>query len=140
MRRQTLIGLMLALVAAFWPWMAGAQQVSARLLGQFSFESKRTFQDTTIGGLSGLTYDAKRGVYYAVSDDRGENQSPRFYTLQIDADESGITDVRAIGVTFFDGDAATPGIQPIERGDSDMEDIQLLADDTLLVSSERDRE
>ena len=140
MRRPTLIGLILALAAVFWPWSVGAQQPTVRLIGQHTFESKRTFQDTTIGGLSGLAYDAKRGVYYAVSDDRGENQAPRFYTLQIDLDESGIKDVRFLGVTFFDGDASTPGIQPIERGDSDMEDIQLLADDTLLVSSERDRD
>lgn len=140
MPRPALIGLILALAAVFWPWSVGAQQPTARLIGQHTFESKRTFQDTTIGGLSGLAYDAKRGVYYAVSDDRGENQAPRFYTLQIDLDESGIKDVRFIGVTFFDGDAGTPGIQPIERGDSDMEDIQLLADDTLLVSSERDRD
>jgi hypothetical protein len=69
-----------------------------------------------------------------------ENQAPRFYTLKIEADETAIKDVIVVGVTFFDGDASMPGIQPIERGDSDMEDIQLLADDTLLVSSERDRE
>jgi hypothetical protein len=139
MRRPTLIGLLLALAAVFWPWSVGAQP-TARLLGQYIVESKLTFQDTTVGGLSGLTYDPTRGVYYAVSDDRGENQAPRYYTLQIDLDQGGINDVRIVGVTFFDADAGVPGIQPIERGDSDMEDIQLLADDTLLISSERDRE
>ena len=140
MRRPTLIGLLLALTAVFWPWTVGAQQPTVRVLGEYTLESMRSFQDTTVGGLSGLTYDAKRGVYYAVCDDRGENQAPRFYTLEIDVDQSGIKEVRVVGVTFFDADADTPGIQPIERGDSDMEDIQLLADDTLLVSSERDRE
>ena len=140
MRRPTLIGLILALAAVFWPWTVGAEPPALRLLGQQTFESGRTFQDTTIGGLSGLAYDAKRGVYYAVCDDRGDYQAPRFYTLQIDVDQGGIRDVRFVGVTFLDGDAATPGVQPIERGDSDMEDIQLLPDDTLLISSERDRE
>ena len=139
MPRPALIGLVLALAAVFWPWPVGAQP-SVRLLGQQSFESKRSFQDTTIGGLSGLTYDAKRDVYYAVSDDRGENQAARFYTVQIDLDETGLNEIRFVGVTFFDGDATLPGVQPIERGDSDLEDIQLLSDDTLLVSSERDRE
>jgi hypothetical protein len=138
-RRPALIGLVLALAGVFWPWSLGAQPSPLRLLGQFSFESRRTFQDTTVGGLSGLAYDAKRGVYYAVSDDRGENQPPRFYTLEIDTGPGGIADVRVVGVTFFDSDAATPGIQPYQRGDSDLEDIELLADDTLLVSSERDR-
>lgn len=145
MPRPAFLGLVLALTAVFWPWSLGAQQPPLRLLGQFSFEPGRTFQDpasgqdTTVGGLSGLTYDAKRGVYYAVSDDRGENQPPRYYTLEIDVGPGGIADVRVVGVTFFDGDAATPGIQPFERGDSDMEEIVLLADDTLIVSSERDR-
>jgi len=140
MLRITLIGLVLALAGVFWPWEVGAQQGPLRLLGQFSFESKRTYQDTTVGGLSGLAFDQKRGVYYAVCDDRGENQAPRFYTLQIDTDEGGVKDVRIVGVTYFDSDAATPGIQPYDRNDSDLEDIQLLADDTLLIASERDKD
>src|SRR4051794_19895411 len=145
MSRPAIFGLMLALTAVFWPWSLGAQQPPLRLLGQFTFESRRTYhdpvtgQDTTVGGLSGLAYDAKRGVYYAVSDDRGENQAPRDYTLAIDTSPDGIADVRVVGVTFFDRDIATPGIQPIERGDSDIEEIVLLADDTVLISSERDR-
>jgi hypothetical protein len=140
MLRVTLIGLVLALACLFWPWEVGAQTGPLRLLGEYSFDSKRTFQDTTVGGLSGLAFDQKRGVYYAVCDDRGENQAPRFYTLQIDTSPAGIKDVRIVGVTFFDSDAATPGIQPYDRNDSDLEDIQLLADDTLLVSSERDKD
>jgi len=139
MRRPTLIGLMLALAAVFWPWTVGAQQSPLRLVGQYSIESRRIVLDTMFGGLSGLAYDAARGVYYAVSDDRGENQPARFYTLQIDLDAGGIQNVTPLAVTYFDSDAATAGIQPYERGDSDLEDIQLLADDTLLVSSERDK-
>jgi hypothetical protein len=132
-------GLMLALAALFWPWSAGAQQSPLRLVGQYTFESRRMTFDTTLGGLSGLAYDEARGVYYAVSDDRGENQPARYYTLQIEMDGSGIQNVTPLAVTFFDSDAAEPGIQPYERGDSDLEDLQLLADDTLLVSSERDK-
>jgi 3-phytase/alkaline phosphatase D len=139
MPRALLIGLALALAAVFWPWSVGAQQGPLRLLGQYSFESRRMFQGTTIGGLSGLTYDAKRNVYYAVSDDRGENQSPRFYTLQIDVDASGVKDVRVVGVTTLDSDAASPGIQPFALGASDFEDIELLNDDTFIISSERDQ-
>jgi 3-phytase/alkaline phosphatase D len=150
-RRTLLIGLILALTALFWPWPVGAtggpgqargpgQAGPLRLIGQHSFESRRTFQDTTVGGLSGIAYDEKRGVYYVVADDRGELQAPRFYTLQIDLGPEGITDVRVVGVTTLDSDRDTPGIQPYERGESDFEEIVLLADDTLLISSERDRQ
>ena len=139
MLRVTLIGLVLALACLFWPWEVGAQTGPLRLLGEYSFESKRTFQDTTVGGLSGLAFDQKRGVYYAVCDDRGENQPPRFYTLQIDTSPAGIKDVRIVGVTFFDSDPATrhSAVRPQRQRP---EDIQLLADDTLLVSSERDKD
>lgn len=144
MRRPTLIGFLLAMAAVFWPFVVGAQSPpnsSVRLLGQHTFESRRTFEDTTLGGLSGLAYDAKRNVFYAVSDDRGENQAPRFYTLEIDFDATGIQDVRFTDVTFLDSDASAPGVQPYERGETDFEEIVYKADDdTLIVSSERDRE
>jgi 3-phytase len=121
------------------PWAAAAQSGPLRLLGEFSFPSKTTFEGTTVGGLSGIAYDARRGVYYAVSDDRGELEAPRFYTLRIDIGPGGIRDVRIVGVTTLDSDASAPGIQPYERNDSDLEEIVLLPDGDLLISSERDR-
>ena len=124
---------------ALLPGPAGAQPAPLRLLGEFSFASKTQFQGTTVGGLSGITYDPRRGVYYAVSDDRGEFEAPRFYTLGIDIGLGGIRDVRVVGVTTLDSDATAPGIQPYEQNDSDLEDMVLLPDDTLLISSERDR-
>src|SRR5688572_14698219 len=65
-----------------------------KFLGEHSFPSGLTFQGTTVGGLSGLAYDAQRDVYYAISDDRGELQPARFYSLEIDIGPSGIQDVR----------------------------------------------
>jgi len=35
-----------------------------------------TFGGTVVGGLSSLTYDAARGVYYALSDDQGRGLHP----------------------------------------------------------------
>ncbi len=45
--------------------------------------------DTTVGGLSGITYDGKNNVFYSISDDRKSNanepgQPTRFYTLKLD--------------------------------------------------------
>jgi len=42
--------------------------------------NKRTFEDTNVGGLSGLTYDASKDVYYGLVDNEGTTPA-RFYTL-----------------------------------------------------------
>lgn len=47
---------------------------------------KQTFEETPIGGLSALTYDPNRNVFYALSDDRGNLAPPRFYTLDMQTD------------------------------------------------------
>ncbi len=138
MRRMLTLGAAIGLAALLLAWPAHAQSGPLRRLNELSFEAGRTFQDTTIGGLSGLTYDAGRGVYYAISDDRGEKQAPRFYTLQIDLEGGGIRDVRVVGVTTLDSDINTPGVQPYETNDIDAEDLQLFGNE-LLISSERDR-
>lgn len=57
---------------------------------------------TTVGGLSGLAYDSSRGVYYAISDDRGnlpragENIDARFYTLGLNTSRTN-----ALGQSVF---------------------------------------
>ena len=131
------LGLSVALLTLRAPGARGADG-RLRLLGEYSFESGRTFQGSVIGGLSGITYDPQRNVYYAVSDDRGEIQPARFFTLEIDTGPGGIGDVRVVGVTTLDSDAATPGIQPYPSGEIDAEEIVLTPERELLISSERD--
>ena len=117
-----------------------AQEQPLRFLGQFDLPPRSLEVDgTVVGGLSGLTYDARRDVFYVISDDRGDPSPPRFYTVKLDIGPSGIRDVRFLGVTLLDSDADAPGIQPYEANQSDTEEIVLLRDDTLLISSERDR-
>jgi len=52
-------------------------------LGRSIFPTGSPFQGTEIGGLSGITYDAEKQVYYAISDDRSSKAPARFYTLKI---------------------------------------------------------
>lgn len=129
---------MLALALLALP--AQAQEQPLRFLGELDIPDQSVqVEGTLVGGLSGLTYDARRDVYYAISDDRGEFAPARFYSLKIDVGLDGIRAVRFLGVTLLDADAETPGIQPYDMNDSDTEEIVLLPDDTLLISSERDR-
>jgi hypothetical protein len=52
-------------------------------IGRAIFPTGSPFQGTEIGGLSGITYDADRQLYYAISDDRSSKDPARFYTLKI---------------------------------------------------------
>ncbi|MEG4116007.1 esterase-like activity of phytase family protein [Microcoleus sp. N9_B4] len=52
-------------------------------IGRAIFPTGSPFQGTEIGGLSGISYDADKQVYYAISDDRSSKAPARFYTLKI---------------------------------------------------------
>ncbi len=59
---------------------------------------------TLVGGLSGLVYDSQRDVYYALSDDKGEDGGdPRFYSVEIDVSDFSLdeSDVQFLGATFL---------------------------------------
>ena len=45
------------------------------------------FQGTTVGGLSSITYDRRRNVFYTVSDDPSQFQPVRFYTVALDVSD-----------------------------------------------------
>ena len=53
-------------------------------IGRAIFPTGSPFQGTEIGWLSGVSYDAEKQVYYAISDDRSSKAPARFYSLKID--------------------------------------------------------
>jgi hypothetical protein len=99
-----------------------------------------TFEQTVVGGLSSLTYDAARGVYYALSDDQGPGFTPtssspaRFYTLSIDVSDGVLDpgDVQVLAVTTFLG----PDGQPFPALSLDPEGLTLTPQNTLVLISE----
>ncbi|WP_431098671.1 esterase-like activity of phytase family protein [Polaromonas aquatica] len=77
-----------------------------RLIGESRIAHRLQFQGTTVGGLSGIDYDAASGLYYLVSDD-GSNINPaRFYTARI-----------ALGMNSL-GPPELLGVTPLRQGDS----------------------
>jgi len=68
-------------------------------LGQVTFPTATFFEGTQIGGLSGITYDARIDGYYAISDDRSQFAPARFYTLDIDLADGSLD---SGDVTFTD--------------------------------------
>jgi hypothetical protein len=80
----------------------GAQiVVDVEFLGEVVVPTGTEFGDTEIGGLSSITFDSKKDVYYVLSDDQGNRPTGdpvRYYTVAIDLSD-GILDVEFIDVT-----------------------------------------
>ena len=134
--------LTLALLAALaMPAGAGEGGLTVaglELRGATSFATGLAFGGTEVGGLSGITYDGRRRVYYALSDDRSQKSPARFYTLAIDLADGSLDagDVRFLKVTFLrDRRGAT--LAPLA---TDPEGIFLVGPRRLCISSEGDAE
>ena len=59
------------------------------------------FKNTIVGGLSGIDYDAKRDVYYMISDDPSSKGPARYFTAKIPISEKGIDSVQIVDVTVL---------------------------------------
>lgn len=114
---------------------AQASSLSLTFIGQSTFNTETFYQNTKVGGLSGITYDPNNNVYYAISDDRSQNNPARFYTATIDL--SGGT-LEPGGVTFTGVTTLLqPDNQPFPSLGIDPEGITLVGS-TLYISSEGD--
>lgn len=71
---------------------------SLRLMGEKVIPHNALFQNTTIGGLSGIDYDADHQLYYILSDDRSTINPARFYTAKILLSSTGIDSVQFLSV------------------------------------------
>ncbi|MEI3648898.1 MAG: esterase-like activity of phytase family protein [Dolichospermum lemmermannii FEM_B0920] len=109
---------------------------SIEFIGQATLPTGLIFQKTEIGGLSGITYDVRNNLYYAISDDRGQKAPPRFYTFTIDLSKGKLTnnDVIPVGVTNL----LNTSNQPFPPNTTDTEGIAITNQDTIFVSSEGD--
>ncbi|MGZ4563616.1 MAG: esterase-like activity of phytase family protein [Mycobacterium sp.] len=66
-------------------------------LGQSQIPFDAAFDGTVIGGLSALSYDVGRQLYYVISDDRSKKNPARFYTVQLSLSDRGIDQVTFTG-------------------------------------------
>ncbi len=86
-----------AILAMVAPPVARADSM-LQYRGQWQLPRSMTFDGTVIGGLSGISYDAARNVYYVVSDDKSDHGNVRFYSLHVALSGNGIEDVRFLGM------------------------------------------
>ncbi|CAN5734897.1 esterase-like activity of phytase family protein [soil metagenome] len=71
---------------------------SFKLLGEYDIPYAFSYNSTTVGGLSGIDYDATNETYYLISDDRSAINPARFYAARIFITSQGIDSVRFTAV------------------------------------------
>ncbi|MBD2167528.1 esterase-like activity of phytase family protein [Calothrix membranacea FACHB-236] len=105
-------------------------------IGEATIPKGLAVQNTLVGGLSGITYDAKNNIYYAISDDRGNKASARFYTLKIDLSQGSLKNngVAIVGVSTLLNESG----EKFAPGTSDTEGIAFTNKKTVFISSEGD--
>ncbi|MEU9731852.1 esterase-like activity of phytase family protein [Streptomyces sp. NPDC048002] len=83
------------------PGQQSGRAAQARLLGEKTVPHKLAFQDTTVGGLSGIDRNPCTGEYVFISDDRSSLQPARFYTARMEVDADGVHTVDFTGTRPF---------------------------------------
>lgn len=71
-----------------------------KFVAEYDLPNGTQFHGTTIGGLSGIDYDAGRKLYYLISDDRSIINPARFYTARILIADDKLTGYRIDSVEF----------------------------------------
>jgi hypothetical protein len=95
-------------------------------------------QDIPVGGLSGMTYNAQTGEFYAVSDDRSNFGPARFYTLvpRIEPNaKTGNLEIKTVEIKSATVLKQETG-EPYPANTIDAEGIALSPRGTLILSSE----
>jgi hypothetical protein len=115
-------------------------QLAIDYIGEYQIPSGFQVKNTPVGGLSGLTYDRQRDLFYAISDDRSDKAPARFYTFKLDLDRSNPKQIKFKQVAITDvtllkkADGTT-----YQKGFIDPEAIAITPQSSVFISSEGDR-
>jgi hypothetical protein len=115
-------------------------KLSIEYIGEYRIPKGFQVKNTPVGGLSGLTYDRQRNLFYAISDDRSEQAPARFYTLKLDLDTTNPKQVKfdrvdITDVTLLKNERG----ETYGKGQTDTEAIALTPQSSVFISSEGDR-
>lgn len=101
-----------------------------------------TYENTLVGGLSGIDYNSKTNQYYIISDERSATSPARFYTADIDIQNNKIASVNFTSVHTLKqaGGHTFPSIKENAVRAADPESIRYNpVKNTLVWSSEGDK-
>jgi hypothetical protein len=112
--------------------------IAVQVLDEYRLPQE-TFQETTVGGLSAITYDRQTNQFFALSDDRGGTSPARFYTLAMEfvLDQSTQPKFDTVQVESVTTLKDAEG-NPYPAGGLDPEGLALSPRNTLFISSEGD--
>jgi hypothetical protein len=108
--------------------------LSLDFLGEYRLPTDSQFENTRLGGLSGLSYDRSQQQFYAISDDRSQHAPARFYTLKLftQANPPKLERIEITGVTQLKNQQQ----QPYATSSLDPEGIALTSTRSVFISSE----
>jgi hypothetical protein len=110
---------------------APSSSLGVDFIGYSDALDEQNFEGTKVGGLSALTYDARRGLYYSLVD-REKGTPARFYTLRVPLDDARLGDPEIIDVTTLRDSEG----QPFMAKNFDGEGVAVSSRDNLFVASE----
>lgn len=103
------------------------------LVGYATLPTDMRFEDTLVGGLSGLAYEPASGLFWAICDDRSDHSPARLYRLRIDLADGRLDpgDATVVGVALLRDEHG----ELFELGTVDFEGIAL-GGESVFISSE----
>jgi 3-phytase len=133
--------LSIATICFFALASSGASAISLRFIKDVNYPTSTEFENTKLGGLSGIYFDTAKNHLVAISDDKGDLGeddffAPRVYVFDVVLSEKQSTivptDVRPLKMQYREGKAneSFPDLF------LDPEGIALAADGSILISSE----
>lgn len=78
-----------------------AKITGIKFLGEYDVPFALTYNNTTVGGLSGIDYDVLNNNYYFICDDRSTINPARYYKANISINQKGIDSMYITGVSYL---------------------------------------
>ena len=99
-----------------------------RLIGEQRLPWQAPFEGTTVGGLSGIDYDARRSDWVLISDDRSDKNPARYYRARLRYDDHAFSaiDVTAVHTMLQPDGSAYPSRKQFDVRGGVVPDLEAL--------------